>query len=160
MSTPDYPDRIHFFSYGTKISLELPVGWEEREQQGNNAIYVLEADDDDVDLAFDPILVVATVRLPTSDDDAHLRLAAALLDAHRTARVLAHNDIAIDAMPAIEDITLGRDPDVTAEAVRYQAVAQLDNVGFTFTGVAPADMADEFIDIFRSAVASARMIPV
>ena len=73
------PDRVHFFSPRTRVSLELPVGWVEEEVGDHHVVYALD-DAEGAGLPHPPKLFVTVVAMLLEDPDASGQLSQQLLD--------------------------------------------------------------------------------
>lgn len=152
----DLPDHIHFFSWATLVSLELPIGFEEagEDPDANSAVYADDLDEDDP--VGGRVLAKATA-VPVGEDDAFRKLAsesAGMPD--RT--VSAKEETVIDHLPALTQVLRYRQDDIELDVVRHETWAQAGNIVFSITGLAPADRADEYLPAFEHASATARFI--
>lgn len=150
------PTLVHFFSWATKVSLELPVGFEEADEapQANAAMYADDLDEDDP--VGGRVLVTAT-GLPEGHDDAWQQLANA--SAQLPGRSLAwQRDLVIDGLDARMQLLHYRQEDPDAEVARLEVTAQAGNVVFAITGLAPADRADDYLPAYEHAATTARFV--
>lgn len=152
----DLPDLIHHFSWATKVSLELPLGFEEESEDAsaNVAIYADDLDEDDPPGA--RVMTKATA-VPGQGDEAWRALAdqmAALPD--RT--VASRSETRIDGLPAAQLVVRYHDDSADMDVVRHETVAQAADVLFTITGLAPAELADRYLPAFDDAAATARFV--
>lgn len=150
------PSHIHHFSWHTKVSLELPIGFEEEEEDPteNMAIY---ADDLEEDTIGARVLTKASA-IPAGSDDAYLQMAAA--SARVAGRALQEPPEAstVDGLPAVHQTLRYVQDDLGMEIVRYETFAQISDIVFSITGVAPAESAEHYLPVFEHASSSARFI--
>lgn len=152
----DLPEHIHHFSWATKVSLELPVGFEEEsEDEGSNlAHYADDLDDDDLPGA--RVMTKATA-VTGQGDDAWRALADQMAQVPgRT--VVSRSETEIDGLPAAQLLLRYHDEDADLEVVRHETVAQAADVLFTISGLAPAEQADRYVPAFDHASATARFV--
>jgi hypothetical protein len=151
-----FPDYIHWFSWHSRISLELPVGFEEKSEdpETHSVSYADDLDEDDPAGA----LVLAGITPVAADlPDAYRELAgqSALIrpDAVRNRRTLV-----VDGVPAEQNVLEYHDDDLGMAVLRHETFAQIDNLIFSISAIAPLDKADEYQDDFDHAVSSARFV--
>lgn len=152
----DLPSHIHFFSWATLISLELPVGFEElgEDEDTNSAMYADDLDDDD------PLggrVMAKASAVPVGDDDAFRKLAAESAGLPGRS-VSAKDELEIDGLPAVQQVLRYHQDDIEVDVVRHETWAQAGNVVFSITGLAPDDRADEYLPAFEHASKTARFI--
>lgn len=152
----DLPSHIHFFSWATKVSLELPVGFEEavEDESTNSAVY---ADDLDEDDPLGGRVMTKATAVPQGADDAYQRLAdeSAGMEG-RT--VSSRTETEIDHLPAVQQVLRYHQDDVETDVVRHETWAQVGDVVFSITGLAPEDRAGEYLAGFEHASGTARFI--
>lgn len=152
----DLPDLIHHFSWATKVSLELPLGFEEESEDAaaNMAIYADDLDDDD------PVggrVMVKATAVPGQGDEAWRALADQMASMPgRT--VTSRSETEIDGLPAATVVLRYHDDDAEMEVVRHETVAQAADVLFTITGLAPAERSDHYLPAYDHAAATARFV--
>lgn len=150
------PPYIHHFSWNTKISIELPLGFEEaaEDEENNSAIYADDLDEDDELGA--RVLTKATA-VPEAEDAAYRLLAgeSAGLPGRRTQ---TRRDCTIDGAAAVQQVHLYHEDELEIDVMRHETFAQLGNVVFTITCLAPAARADEYLPAFEHAANTARFI--
>ena len=152
----ELPSHLHFFSWHTKVSLELPVGFEEaaQDETSNSAMYADDLDDDD------PLggrVMTKATAVPVGSDDAFRRLAAE--SAKMPGRtVSSETELEIDHFPAVQQVLRYHQDDVEVDVVRHETWAQAGNVVFSITGLAPEDRAGEYLAAFEHASGTARII--
>ncbi|TVR04778.1 MAG: hypothetical protein EA403_04415 [Spirochaetaceae bacterium] len=149
------PEHIHWFSWNTRISLELPIGFEEEQEDAESAtaIYADDPDDDGNPIAR---VMARTVALPTgAPDDSFRRLAheAASMDGHT---VIASHELEIDGMPAVRQLL--RQYYEESEVIRHETYAQAANLVFTIIALTSADRQDDYLSAFDHAADTARFI--
>ncbi|MBS3941454.1 MAG: hypothetical protein KG028_10885 [Actinobacteria bacterium] len=150
------PSRIHFFSWHTKVSLELPVGFEEASEspEVNAAMY---ADDLDEDDPLGGRVLVRASAVPDGDETAWQRLAdeSAGLPGRET---VWRRDLEVDGLDVRMQLLRYAQDDIDVEVVRLEAFAQAADVVFSITGLAPADRQDEYVPGYEHAVTTARFV--
>lgn len=154
MST-DTPTLVHFFAWPTRISLELPVGFEEADVQpdANAAIYADDLDEDD------PLggRVLAKASTVGDEPEAFRRLAEAA--ASEPGRELVwRRELVVGGLPACLQQVTAPDPNLDVEVVRVELFAQAADVVFTIIGLAPAERADEYVPAYERAATTARFV--
>lgn len=150
------PERIHFFSWYTKISLELPVGFEEVDEVDdlNAAMY---ADDLDEDDPLGGRVLVRATAVPDGDADAWRKLAEA--SARIDDRTLDwRRELEVDGLDVCLQLLRYTQDDLDVEVVRVEAFAQAADIVFSITGLAPADREDEYLPAYEHAVTTARFV--
>lgn len=150
------PTRIHFFSWATKVSLELPVGFEEVDEveEINSAMYADDLDDDDP--LGGRVLVKATA-VPVGEDtawqgmaDASARLPGRSLDWQR--------ELEVDGCDTRLQLLRYRQDDPDVDVVRVEGFIQAGNIVFSVTGLAPAAAEHEYVPAYEQAVTTARLV--
>ena len=165
MAIPDY---IHFFSWETRVSIELPVGFEEQfEDPGtHSAIYADDLDDDDEsdDADDSPGARVMTkmTAVPETSPEAYRAIARASAEGpaqDANPRTVQHRrEREIDGAPALRQVLTYNDEEAGIDVVRHETFAQLTNVVFSITCLAPASREAEYLPAFDHAGDSARFI--
>lgn len=152
----DLPDLIHHFSWATKVSLELPIGFEEESEDAsaNVAIYADDLDEDDPPGA--RVMTKATA-VPGQGDEAWQALADQIA-ALPGRTVASRSETRIDGLPAAQLVVRYHDDSADMDVVRHETVAQAGDVLFTITGLVPAELADQYLPAFERASATARMV--
>ncbi|MFP4210223.1 MAG: hypothetical protein ACLFR8_03195 [Alkalispirochaeta sp.] len=165
MTAPEY---IHFFSWATRISIELPVGFEEQFEDAdtNSAVYAddLDASDttDDADGTGDPDTPGARVMtkmtaVHTDSAEAYRSLADASAGiGSRT--VTSRDELCIDGAPAIRQTLTYRDDDLEIDVFRHETFCQMANIVFSITCLAPASRSPAYRSSFDHAADTARFI--
>ncbi|MFP4408246.1 MAG: hypothetical protein ACLFPW_06980 [Spirochaetaceae bacterium] len=149
-------DRIHFFSWVTRVSIELPVGFEEqREDPDNNAaIYADDLEDDE-----EPGARVMTKMsaVPSTVTDAYRSIAAASVEAgSRT--VENREECSVDGVPGIRQVFSYHDEEAGVRVLRHETYAQVGTAVFSITCLAPARKNAEYAAAFDHASRSARIV--
>jgi len=159
---------IHFFSWTTRVSIELPVGFEEQFEDAdtNSAIYADDLDDPDgTDVADDSDetdttgarIMTKMTAVDTDSTDAYRSLAEA--SARVGARTVASRDErVIDGAPAIRQTLTYRDDDLEIDVLRHETFCQVANVVFSITCLAPASRSAYYLSNFDRAAETARFI--
>ena len=147
---------IHFFSWASRVSIELPVGFEEQleDPDTNSAVYADDLDDED-----EPGARVMTkmTAVPVESSDAYRSLAAA--SAEIDSRSVEHQrECAVDGASAVRQILSYRDDEAEIDVIRHETVAQLGNVVFSIICLAPASRRTDYLPAFDHAADSARFI--
>lgn len=157
----DVPDRIHFFSYETGVSLELPVGFTEGDESAGGVAYVDHDDAAGVDRAA-VIVTVAGPGVPGAERAAAEAMVAAAAEVvGREARDIDDEAVAVarlryrDGLPGRPD---GADGLLAADlAVTFAAVVFGGSL-VTLTAVAPWTDRDRYSAGFAAAVDSCRFL--
>ena len=147
----EYPDRIHCFSRHTKISIELPIRFEEEsdDAESNTAVYV----DSLGDGPGARVIARAIGLPPDAPADAYRRVAA---EAAHGLTVISSEDREIDGFPAVRHV-LRYDRD-GVEFIRHESYAQAANLVFALIALAPSDRQDEYLTAFDHASKTARFV--
>jgi hypothetical protein len=153
METPEY---IHFFSWVTRVSIELPVGFEEQieDPETNSVIYADDLDDTD-----EPGARVMTkmTAAPGDLDDAYRSVAEA--SARNGVRSVEHREACVvDGAPAIRQILRYHDGEAGMDVIRHETFAQLANVMFSLICLVPVGRSTYYRPAFDHASGSARFI--
>lgn len=155
----EVPERIHFFSWVTRISIELPVGFEEQVEDAdtNSAIYADDPDEpDDSDEPGARVMTRMTA-VPVESTEAYRALAEA--SAQTEARVVdSREELLVDGAPAIRQTLSYRDDDLELDVFRHETFAQVANVVFSITCLAPASRSADYRAAFDYAGDTARWI--
>jgi len=156
METPEY---IHFFSWVTRVSIELPVGFEEQveDPETNSAIYADDLDDvDDLDEPGARVMTKMTA-MPGGVEDAYRSLAEA--STQIGVRTIEHREECIvDGAPGIRQILSYHDEDSGGNVIRHETFAQLANLVFSLTCLVPEGRSTDYLPAFEHASDSARFI--
>lgn len=149
-------NKIHFFNWHSRISLLLPIGFEEQleDEEKLTVIYADDLDDDDEPGA--RILAKLTV-IKEQQQDAHRLLSqqrASMPGYTLVSReeLLHHGDVAI-----LQQLSIEKDAEKQVE-IEYFILRQ--NLLFSITCIGPAVRSDEYLPLFREAVLSSRLILV
>ena len=149
----------HFFSYETKVSLELPVEWEEEEVGQDTVTYAFGLDEDEPEFEHPPKLIVKAIAVPMGESDAYKQLAQQMVDIPRQdVQVISRRAELIDDVPAVVDVLSYYEDEVGSRLTQYQALAQIENVVFSVTGIVEESRMDEVLPVFEGAVKSIRFI--
>lgn len=159
MPTTELSELIHHFSWSTRISLELPLAFEEvsEDPEGHLAIYADDLDEDDPPGA----RVAAKLSSLGTDDPAALRrLADETAKHHRDAVREGPEEHTIDHLPALQQVLRYHEPQADGEVVRHETFVQAGNAVFSITGFARAADAPRYLPVFDHAARTARIILV
>ncbi|TVR91437.1 MAG: hypothetical protein EA428_05800 [Spirochaetaceae bacterium] len=150
------PSHIHHFSWHSKISFELPIRFEEQDEDPdtNSAIYADDLDDDDELGA--KVLAKATA-VPENQNDAYrlLALESAKLPDRNTESFV---ECSVDGAPAVQQTLVYEQADIGIQVLRHETFAQIGNIVFSLTCLAPAARAEEYIPAFDHAASTARFV--
>ena len=150
-----FPANIHFHSYESRVSLELPAGWEEEVEVAEQVTYV---NRDGSETGLQPRLIVKVMTVP-ADSDAWRELADQLRD--RPGReVVESKEISVDSVPARLDITGYEEAQLGGRVVHVQAFAQISDMLFSISGVASWSERAMWTPEFAAAIDSIRFILV
>lgn len=150
----EQPESIHFFSWESRVSLLLPMGFEEYQQDKTNHS-VIYADDLDEDDEAGARLLVKCTRLFPGQQQAELQLAeqTASLPGHR---LIQRDTVTLAGIPAIcQQLEI---KDGETEQMALDACLQLDDLLFSIHCRAPLRRADEYQPIFQGTLNSLRLI--
>jgi len=149
------PAYTHFFSYETKVSLELPSGWTLESESEKTAVYTV-----DVGESPPPKFLVKTIGLPQSQSGSYQELAQALLSIPRIDFVLrAQNLSEVDNQHASIHIFSYFEPEIGQRLLQYQVIVHAERVIFSLTGVGREAQAENLLPIFETAIQSVRFVP-
>ncbi|MEX2443050.1 MAG: hypothetical protein WD492_05570 [Alkalispirochaeta sp.] len=156
MEASPYIHFFHLFSWATRVSIELPVGFEEQQEDPdtNSAVYADDLDDED-----EPGARVMTkmTAVPVESSDAYRSLAAA--SAQISSRsVEQQRECAIDGSPAVRQIPTYREDEAEIDVICHETVAQLGNVAFSIICLVPASRRTDYLPAFDHAADSVRFI--
>lgn len=146
---------IHFFSCATRVSIELPIGFEEQleDPETNSAIYADDLDDGEMGAR----IMTKMVAVPAEATDAFRSLAAA--SARAGSRTVAHHDErVVDGAPAVRQILRYYDEDGELDLFRHETFAQTGNVVFSIVCLALDERKEEYLPSFDHAADTARFI--
>lgn len=156
------PERIHFFSWETRVSIELPIGFEEQmeDPQTNSVIYADEPEaPDDSEGAADIAARVMTRMTALAQDSPDAYLTIAQESAGLGSLTVEHREeLVIDGAPAIRQTFSYRDDQLKVDVLRHETFAQLANVVFAIICLAPASRSAEYRPAFDHATDTARFI--
>ncbi len=147
------PPFIHFFSPYTRISLELPVGFEEQQEdeEHRSVIYADDLDDDD------PVgaRVLAHTFAAERDSLVSLAEASAALPGRQ---VESRQQCTIESYPAMRQLLSYRDTDLELDVLRHETWIQVDEVVFSMIFVTPALRVDQYRPAWEHATETLRLI--
>lgn len=148
---------IHFCSWATRLSVELPVGFEEQleDAEQNTAIYADDLDDDEPGAR----VMTRMTAVATGEDDALRSLAAA--SAQVGTRTIEHREEReVDGAPAIVQELRYHDDELEVDVVRLETHAQVANVIFSMICLTPASRFADYAAAFDHASRTARIVLV
>ncbi len=150
------PAHIHFFSWETRISIELPVGFEEQveDHDTHTAIYADDLDEDEMPGARVMTRMSAT---PYGQTDAYRSMAAAS-EQIGTRTVEHREECVVDGAPAIRQILRYHDDEVGTDVIRHETHAQIENVIFSLICLAPSARSTDYVAAFGHASRTARFV--
>ena len=151
----EYPDLIHWFSWNTRVSIELPIEFEEDSDDAQTATAVY-ADHQRGDPG--ARMTVRAIGLPAgSPPDAYRTLAreVSTLDGNRA---VSTQEGELDGWPAIRQVLHATVDDQLI--VRHETYAQADDAVFALIGIAPDDLQEHYLPAFERASATARLVQI
>jgi len=150
------PDVVHFFSHETKVSIELPTGWELDETDVRFAMY--RAPQNTFGQA--PTLIVRVLDVQIADPEGYQKLAQQMLDLPREDMHLFSRDtLQVDGFPGTVDVFSYYQDIVAQQVIQYQVFVQVEQVVFSITGMAEQESGETYLPVFEAAVRSVRFIP-
>lgn len=153
---------LHFFSHESRVSLELPIGWEELAEEKHQVIYYYESsleDDGSRSWIANPRLMIKL--FPSSSDDLqNLEKASqsSFQQSHAELEKLEHNSQTVDGQPGVSDLFRYRDRESSELVTQLQVFVLISDVLFSFTGLMTQDYEDEIIPVLKAAISSVRFI--
>lgn len=156
MSTDMLPDLIHFSSWTTRVSLELPVGFEEMKDDPDLRV-VLYADEREEEELQGARVVVKTVAVAASQEDAWRKVASVHLAAAGS-RLEHHEERLIDGHPAAVILYWQDNRKLDSQLLRHETVIQAGDVLFTISAACPTTEAGTYLAAFEHASRTARLL--
>ena len=153
-----YPKHIHHFSWATQISVDLPLGFEEAQEDLEQGTVIYADDLDPDDETGGKVMTKLTV-VPQDQDQAYVQLAQATAPIVQ-GELLDQKELVIDGAKAIQQIFTYYQQDAEIQVIRHETFAQVGNLVFSILGIAPAEKKEEYLEIFDQASQSARFILV
>ncbi|MFP4509980.1 MAG: hypothetical protein ACLFNQ_07595 [Spirochaetaceae bacterium] len=152
----ELPEYIHHFSWTTRVSLELPIGFEEESVDPNtgSVIYANDLDDDDEPGA--RVLVKATA-IPPDVENAHLQMLEQSANLVGGTRVSPEH-LEIDGFPAAIQQVKYHQEEIVADVVRTECCAQAETLLFSVVCIAFAEDADRYRAAFDHALRTMRFV--
>jgi hypothetical protein len=154
------PESVHFHSAQTKVSLELPYGWQEQETGDHHAIYALEegrARQEGLD--YPPRFVVKVVEVLVQTPDAYQELAQSMRSLPaQDQEFVSHSAQTVAGFEAVVDVFSYLEPAVDSRVTQYQVFVQVGQVVFSLTGIVQETHKAAYLGVFEAAVASVRFI--
>ena len=164
---------LDFFSHESKVSLQLPVGWEEMEEGDGYVIYYESLDDDDdssedsdnsdqAKPSHDPKLIIKTFGLPAAEPLAYRQLSAQILNQPRQRQEILSQTIGeVDGFEATIDLFTYFDEPEACTITQYQVLVQIaEQIVCSITGMTEDSLKEKYLPVFEQAVQSIRFIPV
>jgi len=152
-----YPDYFHFFSWHTKVSIELPVGFEEEAEipEEYRAIY---ADDLDPDDERGAKILTKALKMPEVGEETLLQIASnsALIPGNSV--ISGPEKITIDHLEAVKQYIMHKNPETEEETLRCEVFAGAADLLFMIIGVCEMKRKDDYFPVFETAVGSVRFI--
>jgi len=156
----DPPSVEHWFSYQTRVSLELPPGWKENVVGARHVVYGLVAPEtEEPDLVVPPVFIVRVVEGLLDHPESYLELSRELLASEWTElEPEAHETIRVDDFDGVLDVFSYREDEVDARVTQLQVFVQLGQLCFGLTGVVGTEAREKYLPVFQDAVRSVRII--
>ena len=155
-------ETLHFFSHESRVSLELPVGWEELSEAEHQVIYSYEIADEGEEAGSwlsNPRFMIKLFPARSREVEALERASASHLKANsEQLHQIRHDKAEVDGHSGILDIFTCKDAESGQMVTQLQAFVLIDNVLFSFTGITQKEHQDAFIPTFEDALRSARFI--
>lgn len=152
------PSHIHHFSWNSKISLELPIGFEEQDEDPdtNSAMY---ADDLDADDELGSKVLAKATAVGEEQHDAYRLLAV------ESAKIPGRSlesfvECSVDGARAVQQTLVYEQEDLGVRVVRHETSAQIGNIVFSLICLAPAERAEQYLPAFDHAANTARFVLV
>ena len=154
------PSTIHLYSSRTRVSLEMPPGWQEADDGDRQVIYAPEeAFADDPGTRVPPKFVVKVVDVLLADQTSYLQLAQQLLDTPmQDLERISHETIEVDSFDGVLDVFTYHEPEADGPVTQLQVFVQVGQVVFSMTGLVDPATRDAYLPVFRQAVESVRFI--
>jgi hypothetical protein len=148
--------RVHAFSWSTRVSLELPPGFEPvvADATTNSATYM------NLVAAGQVGVRIVTRAMATSPgvDGAYrdMALDSAAQPGRRT--IDARYETQVDGYPAVRLLLRCRDEATGFVTFRHETYAQVGNIVFTIVATVPAGAPDGYLEVFEHASRTARFV--
>ncbi len=152
----NFPSHIHHFSWHSKISLKLPIGFEEQDEDPdtNSAIY---ADDLDSDDELGAKVLAKATAVPEDQHDAYRLLAVQSAEIPERS-IESFIECSVDGAPAVRQTLVYEQEDLGIQVLRHETFAQVGNIVFSLICLAPAARAEEYTPAFDHAAGTARFV--
>lgn len=152
-------ENMHFYNKTTRVSLELPIGWEEFREGKNSVTYLYELDEDEEDKSADPKIIIALFPAGKPDLSILETSSTSLLVAQKNIlEKISHAKREVDEYPALEDIFSYTDPELGGDIYQHNVFVLIDDVLYNFSMLCPLHMKDEYAPSFEGAIRSIRFI--
>ncbi len=146
----------HWFSHKTRVSIELPIGWEQDEEDERLVIYR----DTSAAHEWPPTLLIRVIHIPFAADEPHLELARQIVDVSRpNKQILSHSKMDVDGFDGVVDVLSYDEEQVGHTVIHYQVFVNVPPLIYSFSGMAQREHAQSCLPVFRAAVQSVRFIP-
>ncbi|MFN5365112.1 MAG: hypothetical protein ACK5CH_06830 [Bacteroidota bacterium] len=159
---------IHFFSYVSHVSLELPVIWQESTETETSVIYTFSLENlpeyegytiPSVNKPRDPIFAIQLIALKNPEAGELANIADAFLHQKRERiSVINRNTQLVDGYDAIVISFNSDNQEQTGRNYELQSFIIIDDVLFSISAVAPEFMQPVFAKDFDNALKSIRFI--
>lgn len=155
-------EKLHFFSHESRVSLELPIGWEELSEENHQVVYYyedFEEDDSEKSWINDPRFMIKLFPSPSTDIENLERASTSSFKVeHEQLEKFNHTELKVDGYPGILDIFSYKDSESRKLVSQFQLFVLIDNVIFSFTGLMLKKFQDRLIPVFNNAIQSVRFI--
>lgn len=151
-----YPDTIHCFSRFSRVSLELPMTFEEDAEDAENG---LASYTDQASVGDQPGAMVLTkaIQVAGKDSNAFRRLAQESAALHPDA-VCTTNELIVDGVPAVTQEQSYDDAELEMKVQRRVLFAQIENLVFLINAMVPLSRAEEYRAAIDHAFETARFV--
>lgn len=152
-------ENMHFYSKVTRVSLELPVGWEEFNEAKNSVTYLYELDEDQEDKSGDPKISIALFPVSKPEENVLEIASASLLNAQKNIlEKLVHRKTEVDAFHAVETIFTYEDASLGGKIYHHNVFVLVDDVLYSVSMLCALADKEEYSKVFKEAITSARFI--
>lgn len=155
-------DSIHFFSFGTGISIELPVDWKQKGETNGTAAYVYNVDEGEASsFKKAPVLVVKRIDVPAGNADAYRKLEKELIEIpRRDMIIISQSSREIDSYVGSVSVMSYFDLDIDGTVVHHQSFFQVESVIYSISGIVEEEHREDFLTVFGNVLNSVRVIPI
>jgi hypothetical protein len=154
----EVPDVVHFYSYQTGVSFELPVGFEEGPEEPGQIGYVDEPEDGEGIPARVLVQVIGPVEAsgPGAAENAATGLAKGF--AAQGGQVIASRTEVIDEAPTATTVLRRDDPQLGGSMLLHQTAAVSHGRLLSISAVAPDAQQAHYLPAFDAAIRSIRFV--